>query len=72
MYFSDYDPHGNPQRPAEAAEYAAKGRPPGKRPMGAAKIVALCLSCALIGGLAGGAGTAHNATTITIQDSAAV
>lgn len=57
MYYSDNNhPQWNDDDPIEVNHYSVDGRPPKKQRGGAAKIVALCLVCALLGGLAGGAG----------------
>ncbi len=55
---SDNRPFGEQERPGEPDYYPAYGSKRPKRRGGAAKIVALCLVCALAGGVAGGAGVA--------------
>ena len=58
MYYSDYNNRPDPNEPIETTAYRVEaaetmgGKPKKKKHMGA-KITALCLSCALLGGFAG-------------------
>ncbi len=57
MYYNeDFHPEGDQERPIDVSDYSIDGKAPKKKRVGAAKIIALCLVCALVGGLAGGAG----------------
>jgi serine protease Do len=57
MYYSDYNRPSEGQEPIEATHFhVSQPEPPKKKRGGAAKLVALGLCCAIVGGLAGGAG----------------
>jgi serine protease Do len=57
MYYSGDQHSDQNEQPIEVNNFSVDGKPR-KKHSGAAKIIALCLVCALIGGLAGGAGVA--------------
>ena len=79
MYYSDYNRPPEGQEPIEASHYhVSPPEPPKKKRGGAVKLVALGLCCAIVGGLAGGAGVLalksgeENTTTVYQGDRPAV
>jgi serine protease Do len=56
MYYNDYNRFDEDENPIEVPYQVSPPTPPLKKKNGRAKLIALCLVCALIGGMAGGAG----------------
>ena len=57
MYYNDYNRQDQNRGPVyETTSYRVENAEPSKKKGGGAKLVALCLTCALVGGAAGGAG----------------